>query len=189
MFLNNKGEAMEKTHPPNRHHIHSLQDLEDSGKIHPVAGVDVDISKRTVGNLGAIFCYRRLSMQSVYDLWQFTESEQQALLGTDIGTKEPSIVVELDLWSTRMFYNERFAPLIIRQCECRDRRTEVFQVILHSIDDASVNMTWTVKSMNIKPYEARQLLDEWLKRSNYFVNLRGLEAFCNVFGKYESNNN
>ena len=29
MFLNNKGKAMEKTHPENRHHIHSLRDLED----------------------------------------------------------------------------------------------------------------------------------------------------------------
>mgnify|MGYP000125937704 CR=1 FL=1 len=127
-------------------------------------------------------------MQSIYDLWQFTEAEQQALLGTDIGTKEPSIVVELDLWSTRVFYNERFAPLIIRQYECRSRQTEVFQVILHSIDDVSINMIWTVKRMDIKPDEARQLLDEWLKRSNYFVNLRGLESFCNVFGNYESNN-
>jgi hypothetical protein len=122
------------------------------------------------------------------NIWEFTEDEQKELLGTDIGEKYPEIVVELDEWSKRMFYNRRFAPMTIYQYKCQMRQEDVFQIVLDSIDDTSVNMTWEVKKMDMRPDEARVMLDEWLKRTNYFINLRGLEAFCNIFGKYHLNN-
>lgn len=117
-----------------------------------------------------------------YDLWKFTEDEQRQLLGEDIGVETPTIVVELDEWSLRRFYNNRFAPITIREYQLHDK-TPVFQVIVHSIDDASLNMFWRREKMQVLPYQARQMIDEWLKRTNYFINLKGFEAFCQLFGE------
>lgn len=126
-------------------------------------------------------------MENIYDLWKFTEQEQVELLGMDIGTSFPMIVVELDEWSKWNFYNRTYAPLTMKQYKCPMSGQEIFQIILHSVDDASVNMVWEVKKMKLYPYEAQEKLKNWLKRSNHFVNLWGLKAFCNIFGKYEDN--
>lgn len=119
-----------------------------------------------------------------YDLWQFTEDEQRELLGEDIGTKDPTIVVELDEYSMRHFYNNRFAPIVIRQYPTVGN-VELFQVIVYSIDDCSLNMTWEVKKMSMRPDEARLKIDEFLKRTNYFIVLKGFESFCKLFGEFE----
>lgn len=126
-------------------------------------------------------------MDNVYDLWKFTEKEQAELLGADIGTSFPMIIVELDEWSKGWFYNRTYAPLTMKQYKCPMSGREIYQIILHSVDDASVNMVWEVSKMRLYPYEVKDKLIEWLKRSNYFVNLNGLKAFCTLFGKYEDN--
>lgn len=123
------------------------------------------------------------------DLWKFSIDEQKELVGTDIGQGYPIIVVELDEWSTRMMYNERYAPITIRQYECRTRLAEVFQIVINSIDDAAYNILWEVKKMDYRPDEVREQIDNWLKRTNYFVNIIGFLTFCNIFGKYEENHN
>lgn len=114
-----------------------------------------------------------------YDLWTFAEEEQESFLGTDIGTDTPIIVIELDEWSKRLFYNKRFAPLCIKESDLH------FQIIIHSIDDSILDMTWEKKSMDIPSYEARTMLEGWLKRTNYFVNLAGIETYCKIFGKFK----
>jgi hypothetical protein len=120
---------------------------------------------------------------NIYDLWKFTKEEQRELVGSDIGHEYTTIVVELDEWSARHFYNEEFAPLTIRQYENH------FEILLHSIDDASVHMIWEIKKMCVRPDQAVAILNAWLERSTYFINLSGLQSFCNIFGTYHSNNN
>lgn len=125
-----------------------------------------------------------MKTDNFYDLWKLPQDEQEILLGEDIGLSTPTIIVELDVASQQHFYNERFAPLCIKQYEVPSLKAEVFQVILHSIDDHSLNMTWEVKKMRVPSYEARQWIENWLKRTNYFVNFKGFEHFCIcIFGK------
>lgn len=124
------------------------------------------------------------SRKGIYQLWDLTEQEQLELLGSDIGERYPVIVVELDEMTQRWFYGKRFAPLSIRQYPLHTTE-EVFQIILNSIDDSSLNMLWHVKEMTMRPDEARVKIDEWLKRTNYFVNVKGVEHFCYLFGKFE----
>lgn len=126
-----------------------------------------------------------MSRKGIYQLWDLTEQEQSELLGSDIGERYPIIVVELDEMTQRWFYNERFAPLTIRQYMLSSTREDAFQIILNSIDDSSLNMLWHSKEMAMRPDEARVKIDEWLKRTNYFVNAKGFENFCNLFGKFE----
>lgn len=112
-----------------------------------------------------------------YEFWKMTDAAQQEWLGKDVGQEYPTIVVELDEASTRFFYNRRFAILRITQ-------DEEFQVYLESVDDACLNMRWEVKNMQMPPQEARDNIHQWLKRSNYFLNLKGFENFCEImFGK------
>jgi hypothetical protein len=121
-----------------------------------------------------------------YDLWKFSEEEQRQLLGCDIGVEIETIVVELDEVSKRHFYNETFAPITINEYDSPyPTKTRVFQVIVHSIDDASVNMVWRVDKMQVEPYEARDMIKSWLNRTYYFVNLKGLESFCTLFGEFD----
>jgi hypothetical protein len=127
-----------------------------------------------------------ITFYSFYDLWKFPEEEQRQLLGCDIGAERETIVVELDEVSKRMFYNETFAPISMHEYDCPyPTKKRVFQVIVHSIDDASVNMVWQVDKMQVKPYEARGMIKNWLSRSHYFVNLRGFESFCSLFGTFD----
>jgi len=114
------------------------------------------------------------SIMSEYQLFTFTEEEQRELLGTDIGGEYPVLVVELDKQSQRCFYNRRYAPMSIRQYESHGSLppTEVFQVIVHSIDDSSLNMTWEVSKMDVSTHVARSLITEWLERTGYFLNLK-----------------
>lgn len=116
---------------------------------------------------------------SPFDLWKFSIEEQAELLGTDIGDECTIIVIELDERSQYCFYNQRFAPLVIQEIGLN------FQIQALSIDDRSLRMTWEVKKMSMHTFEARQKLDDWLKRTNYFVNLKGLEDFCNLFGGFD----
>jgi len=118
-------------------------------------------------------------MDRFYDLWEFSEAEQAEFLGTDIGLAIPTIVVELDERSLRRFYNRRFAPLSIDQTE------QQFTIAVRSIDDSSLRMIWEIKKMAVPPHEARKQLAAWLKRTNYFINLRGIEDFCKIFGDCE----
>jgi len=118
--------------------------------------------------------------------WDLTENEQKELLSHDIGDKYPEIVVELDEWSKSMFYNKRFALLQIRQYYSPISQSEVFQIILESCDDNNVNLLWEdISKMSMYPHEVRNHLNTWLERSGYFVNLEGLRAFCNLFGKHK----
>lgn len=122
-------------------------------------------------------------MNSIHQLWQFPLKDQRELLGHDIGDQHETIVIELDEQSKRCFYNQPYAPLTIRQYFLQRPSIEVFQVIIHSIDDASLNMTWETNKMEIPPHEARQMILAWLQRTNYFLNLKGFEAYCTLFGK------
>ena len=118
-----------------------------------------------------------------YDLWEFAEDEQRELLGTDIGSDVPTIVIELDERSMRRFYNRRFAPLQIFESDAE------FKVAVHSIDDSSLRMIWDKSKMEVPPHEAREQIDTWLKRTGYFVNLKGFESFCEIFGKFTADYN
>jgi hypothetical protein len=126
-----------------------------------------------------------LKTDNLYDLWKLPELEQQEFLGQDIGIAEPCLIIELDEQSQRWFYNNRFAPLIMRQYRSPMINADVFQIIVYSIDDAFLNMHWVVTEMTCQPWEARLKVTEWLTRTGYFVNLAGLEAFCTLFGKAE----
>lgn len=117
-----------------------------------------------------------------YDLWEFTKDEQKQLVGTDVGKNNPVIIVQLDEATQRRFYNEPFAPLSMREYKMAGNR--VFRIILHSIDDTHLNMAWHYQDMDCFPYQAIEEVQNWLKRSNYFVNAKGLEDFCvTMFGK------
>ena len=125
---------------------------------------------------------------NIYELWKFSQEEQRDLLGSDIGDEYPAIVVELDKQSQSCFYNERYAPMTIRQYESFGP-VELFQVIVHSIDDSSLNMTWEVSKMKIPPHQVRLLITEWLERTGFFMNLKGFETFCTMFGECDVHHN
>ena len=118
-----------------------------------------------------------MKFKNIYDLWDLPEEEQEKLLGVDVGITEETIIVELDKPSQAHLYNRRFAPIIISEYTV-PTYPPIFQIYVKSIDDASLNIQCPVKEMSMAPYEARLELQEWLKRSNYFVNLKGLENYC-----------
>lgn len=128
-----------------------------------------------------------MSRFNYYELWDMPESEQEELLGEDIGKDYPCIVVELDEPTANNFYSRRFAPLMILEYDSFNGR--IFQIHLASIDDTSVNCQLDVKKMFIRPDEARVKLEQWLKRSNYFVNMFALNHLCHTFGPFKDNYN
>ncbi len=117
-----------------------------------------------------------MKLKRIYDLWDLTEEEQEKLLGMDVGIEEEIIIVELDAPSQSRFYGRKFAPIEISEYTAPSYPS-IFRVLAYSIDDASLNIQCPVKKMSMAPYEARLELKEWLKRSNYFVNLKGLENY------------
>jgi hypothetical protein len=45
-------------------------------------------------------------------------------------------------------------------------------------------MKWESRKMDLLPYEAREKIDEQLRRTRYYVNLAGFENYClTMFGK------
>ena len=124
-----------------------------------------------------------MQTDNFYELWKLPIEKQELLLGMDIGLKWPTAVVELDEMSQRSFYKQRFAPLIVKQFDCPYYKTEVFEVFLPSLDDHALQMVWEVKKMDIPAHEAREKITKLLQRTNYFVNFKGLEHFCMLFGK------
>jgi len=118
-----------------------------------------------------------MKLARLYDLWDLPEDEQESLLGMDVGLIDETIIVELDKPSQSLFYGKRFAPLVISEYSA-PTYPSMFRILLKSIDDASLNIQCPVKKMSMPPYKARMELQEWLKRSNYFVNLKGLENYC-----------
>lgn len=121
-----------------------------------------------------------------YHMWKESDAFLLSLIGTEI--ESGWLLVELDEATQGRFYDRRFAPLqIIQKYQSPSDDNPFFRIYLASSDDGCLSMWWSYGKMNLYPYEAEQKLLEWLKRTNYFVNLAGLEDFCiRVIGKPDS---
>lgn len=125
-------------------------------------------------------------MFDYFDIWRdkYSVEELEACLGTNIANPpEEYILIELCEASQRYFYNQRFTTVKI-QYPFKDAENNYFRIFVPSLDDSSLNMWWNYKRMNVKPYEAREIVLTYLKRTNYFVTLKGFEFFCStIIGK------
>ncbi len=115
------------------------------------------------------------------DFWALSEQEQKVLLGEDVGISQPCFVVELDPHSQRRFYNKPYVPLGF-WIEPNPNGGQEFHVCVESVDDSVLHMIWQTGEMEATPATAMAQIENWLARTNYFINLKGFEDVCLIFG-------
>lgn len=112
--------------------------------------------------------------------------ERQELVGEVINFgKTDSLVVELDEFSTQVFYDDPICMLDVMQYESEGSR--MLSVNAISCDDPGFSAQFK-PDININFSKLTEMIHAWAKRTNCrYINLHALEDYCLYLGAIRTN--
>ena len=115
---------------------------------------------------------------SYYSFWRLDLEDQKELLGTTISFDDKTFtVVELDPVSRR--YNEQYSLLNIS----KDFNRNLTKLWITTIDDSATIYYWKAVSFP----SVWLFMEDYMKRTNYYVSIAAIFANRNYMGQFESN--
>lgn len=123
-------------------------------------------------------------MKSFYELWQLSEADQDALVGSTCimqsRLKEEYLIVHLDEYTSGYFYNRKYCPVQFTNTSYF-RKCIKPAFFMYSVDDFTLRAEYTVP--DAAGYEAQQKIMNRLRDYNFRnINLSATKEYLTFLG-------